>query len=96
MSMAYPGLTHCIKCEKGLNGGIGICDSCHEKRKKAENVENTYKIKTMEVGGDIYENIELPSRRELLEAIVLGRVIAIREKGKKIYISGRYIVSFEE
>ena len=54
-----------------------------------------YKIKIMEVGGDVYENIEVPSRQELINAIELGKVIAIRQKDKKIYVNARYIVSFE-
>ena len=55
----------------------------------------TYKIKTMEIGGDIYEDVEVPSRQELINAIELGKVIAIIEKGKRIYVNARYIVSFE-
>ena len=55
----------------------------------------TYKIRTMEIGGDIYENVEVPSRQELINAIELGKVIAIMEKDKRIYVNARYIVSFE-
>lgn len=55
---------------------------------------STYKIKTMEVGGDIYEDVEVASRRSLIEAIEQHKVIAICEKGKKIYINAGYIVSF--
>ena len=54
-----------------------------------------YIIKTMEVGGDIYENVEVPSRQALIEAIEQNKVIAVYEKGKKIYINARFIVSFE-
>ena len=32
MSMVYPGLTHCSICGENLRGGIGICESCREKR----------------------------------------------------------------
>ena len=52
-------------------------------------------IKTMEVGGDIYENVEVPSRQALIEAIEQNKVIAVYENGKKIYINARFIVSFE-
>lgn len=61
---------------------------------KPEN--DVYKLKTLEVAGDIYENVEVPGRRELVEAIEQNKVIAIYEKGKKIYINGSYVVSFEE
>lgn len=57
---------------------------------------DVYKIKTMEVGGDLYEDIEVASRQELVNAIEQGRVITIRENGKKIYLNARYIVSFVE
>ena len=52
-------------------------------------------IKTMEVGGDIYENVEVPSRQALIDAIEQNKVIAVYEKGKKIYINARFVVSFE-
>ncbi|MBE5813163.1 MAG: hypothetical protein E7314_05880 [Clostridiales bacterium] len=55
-----------------------------------------YMLKTLEVGGDIYEDVEIPSRQDLVNAIELGKVIGIIEKGKKIYVNARYIVSFEE
>ena len=62
-----------------------------------EKPENeVYKLRTLEVAGDIYENVEAPGRVELIEAIQNNKVIAIYEKGKKIYINGAYIVSFEE
>lgn len=61
-----------------------------------ENKKGGYIIKTMEVGGDIYENVEVPSRRDLINAIEQSKVIAIRERGKKIYINGNYVVSFQE
>ena len=58
--------------------------------------ERGYILKTLEVGGDFYENVEVPSRQDLINAIELGKVIGIIEKGKKIYVNARYIVSFEE
>ena len=63
---------------------------------KYEDVENTYKIKTLVVGGDIYEDVEVLSRQTLITAIEQSKVIAIRKKGKKIYVNANYIVSFEE
>lgn len=57
-------------------------------------MNDVYKIKTMEVAGDVYEGVEVPSRVALVEAIEKSKVIAIYEKGKKIYINGNYIVSF--
>lgn len=54
-----------------------------------------YIVKTMEIGGYIYENVEVSSRQDLINAIELGKVIAILAGGKKIYVNARYIVSFE-
>lgn len=62
----------------------------------SENEKYDYTIKTMEVGGDIYENVEVRSRRDLIKAIERSKIIAIRERGKKIYINGNYVVSFQE
>lgn len=91
MSMAWPGLTHCTNCRKALEDNeLYVCDDCRKKSEEA------YKIKTMEVGGDLYEDVEVSSRQELVNAIEQGRVITIRENGKKIYLNARYIVSFEE
>ena len=94
MSMVALGLTHCRECWAPLEGRIGICESCYAKRKALEDT-GSYQIKTMEVGGYLYENIEVSSRQELVNAIEQGQVITIRENGKKIYLNARYIVSFE-
>ena len=56
---------------------------------------DSYKIKTLEVAGGIYENVEVPNRQTLVNAIEQSKVIAIKNGKKKIYINGSYVVSFE-
>ena len=53
------------------------------------------KIKTLEVAGCIYTNVEVPDRQTLINAMEQNKVIAIRDGNKKIYINGSFIVSFE-
>lgn len=61
-----------------------------------ETYQRGYVLKILEVGGDIYENVEVPSRAEFINAVEQSKVIAVRWMNKKIYINGNYVVSFQE
>lgn len=58
--------------------------------------DKSFLVKTLELGGDIYENVEFSSREELVQAIEQHKIIAMWWNNKKIYVNASYIVSFKE